>query len=79
MVVLTRVKTQLKRKAEESEDKNVEFPKFDIAYKDLMVMVVCYTTSLEFMLHRWKNCPGYPALEKFIRNIFTELEIDEEI
>ena len=33
----------LKRKAEESEDKNIEVPKFDITYKDLMAMVVCYT------------------------------------
>ena len=69
------VKTKLKRKAEESEDKNV--PKFDIIYKDLMAMVVCDTTNLECMVHRCKNCPGYPALKN--RNKFTELEIDEEM
>ena len=73
------VKTQLKRKAEESENKSVEVPKFDIRYKDLMGMVICDTTNLECMLHRCKNCPGYPALEKFIRNKFIELEIDGEM
>ena len=47
------IKTQLKRKAEESEDRNV--PKFDITYKDLMPMIVCDTTNLECMVHRCKN------------------------
>ena len=73
------VKTQLKRKAEESEDKNEEVPKSDITYKDLMAMVVCDTTNLESLVHRCKNCTGYPALEKFIRNKFTELTTDEEM
>ena len=31
------------------------------------------------MVHCCKNCPGYPALEKFIRNKLTELEIDQEM
>ena len=73
------VKTQLKRKAEEPEDKNEEVPKFDITYKGLMAMVVCDTTNLESMVHRCKNCSGFPALEKFIRNKFKELTIDEEM
>ena len=71
------VKTQLKRKAGESEDKNIEVPKFDISHKDLMAMVVCDTTNLECRVHCCKNCPGYPVLEKFIRDKVTELEIDE--
>ena len=45
----------MKRKAEESEDKNVEVPKFDTTYKDLMAMVVCDTTNLKYMVHRCKN------------------------
>ena len=39
-------KNQMKRKAEESEDKNVEVPKFDTTYKDLMAMVVCATQPI---------------------------------
>ena len=42
-----------------------------------MAVTVCNTTNLQCMMYRCKNCPGYPALEKFIRNKFTELEIDE--
>ena len=71
-------KTQLRRKAEESKN-NVEVPKFDITYKELMAMVVCDTTNLECMVHHCKNCPGYSALEKLIRKNFTELEIDGEM
>ena len=72
------VKTQLRRKAEESKN-NVEVPKFDITYKELMAMVVCDTTNLECMVHHCENCPGYSALEKLIRKNFTELEIDGEM
>ena len=40
-------------------------------------MVVCDITNLECRVHCCKNCPGYPVLEKFIRDKVTELEIDE--
>ena len=63
------VKTQLKRTAEESEDKNLELQKFDITYKDLMAMIVRDTTNLKCIVHCCKNCP---VLKKFIRNIITE-------
>ena len=32
-------------------------------------MVVCDTTNLECMVHRCKNCPGYPVLEKISEQI----------
>ena len=48
-------------------------------HPDLMAMVVCDTTNLECMVHHCKNCPGYPALDNFIRNKYAELEIDEEM
>ena len=73
------VKNQLKKKADKAEDKNVEVPKFDIMIKDLMAMAVCHTINLKCMVHCCKNCPGYPALEKFIRIKFTELEIYEDM
>ena len=31
------------------------------------------------MVHRCSNCPGYAALEKYVRDKFTELEIEEEM
>ena len=40
---------------------------------------MCNTNNLKCIVHCWKNFPGYPALEKFIRNQFIELEIDEEM
>ena len=44
-----------------------------------MAMVACNTTNLEWMMHHCKNSPGYPVLEKLVRNKFTELEIDKEM
>ena len=35
------------------------------------------STNVECLVHCCKNVPGYPGLEKFIRNKFAELEIDE--
>ena len=70
---------QLKRIGGKSEEENVEVPKFDITYKDLIAMVVCDATNLEWLDNHCKNCPGYLALEKFIRNKFAKLEIVEEM
>ena len=59
------VKTQLKRKVVESENNNIEVPKFDITYQDLMAMVMCDTTNLECIVARtvlntllWRNSSG---------------------
>ena len=70
----------MKRQAQESEEEepaNVE--RFDVTYKDLMAKIVCDTTNLECMVHRCDNCPGFPALEKFVKDKFAELDIDEEV
>ena len=52
--------------------------KLNVTYKDLMEMVVC-DTNLECMVHRCENCPGYTALEKFVQDKLTELEIDDDV
>ena len=44
-----------------------------------MEKIVCDTTNLECMVHRCENCPGYTALETFIKDKFAELDIDEEV
>ena len=50
-----------------------------MTYKDLMAKIVCDTTNLECMVHRCDNCPGFPTLEKFVKDKFAEVDIDEEV
>ena len=78
------VNRQLKRKAKEQEseeDNTIEVEKFNVTYKDLMEKIGCDTTSLECMVHTVKieNCPGFLALETFIKNKFEELDIDDDV
>ena len=72
------VNTHLKRRAKESED-STPVTLYSVTYKDLMEKVVCDTTSLECMVHRCENCPGFEALEEYVTTKMNELEIDEEI
>ena len=70
----------VKQRARNSDDANaVVVEKINVTYKDLMEKIVCDTTNLECMVHRCDNCPGYTALEAYVRDKFTELEIDDEI
>ena len=62
------VNNQLKRRTRESdEEEPATVDKFEVTYKDLMAKIVCDTTYLECMVHSCENCPGYTALEAFIK------------
>ena len=42
-------------------------------------MIACNTEQLEGMVYRCENCPGFQALQTFLRNKFTEMDIDDEV
>ena len=77
----------LKQKEEEKQEEEVnhatdtvtETEKFTLTYKDLMKMIVCDTEQLECMVHCCENCPGFQALQIFLQNKFTELNIDDDV
>ena len=64
---------QTKKQEYEYKDETEEnFSLFNVAYKNMLAMVVCDVQKMECMIHQCHKCPTYTALREYVESKFQE-------